>query len=674
MPLTQVQIRAAQTTQHAAAHEQAQQVRLIAGPGTGKSFVIEERIHWLLNHGISPKGIYVVSFTRASALDLRDRVHRYCIKNGCSSVTQVRVTTLHSLALRTLRAAGLLAAYYPADPLVLDSWELEKIFDAEFGDKFSIKKKERREKIRLDHEAFWSTGQWGPPNYVLPDPPITRLERQQFEVFHKPRTQCYSCVLPGEVIRQCVNKINAGVLNTVVLLKLEHLVVDEFQDLNPMDLKLIDTIAKQGSDVFVAGDDDQSIYSFRFASPAGIQNFVQKYSSCRQHTLSKCFRCTPNVLTEAQMLITANPGPNRIVKNYISLYGAATPPLSGVVHRWRFNSGIAEARAVAKSCSALIASGLNPRDILVLISNKRVLLPDLRNAFQSASVEYEPPRTESFLDSEIGRLVLAISRIVCDTNDYVAHRVLLGLRPGVGIKTCNNIAEAVIGNNLNYRAIFYDPLPSAVFGGRALKAVNNVRNICSQIQGWQANDTISQRMADIASIVLGAFGASDVQTWKTYATKLPANMILKELRDYLWADTDEQQAAILEGVLNRLNLPLPTTGILPSRVRIMTMHGAKGLSGKVVFIPGLEENILPGPRRKPYPGLVLEAARLLYMSITRAQVACVISYAKTRIIHGKFQPCKQSRFATDLNGPFVPRIACLNGAEIQSIMKEVFSL
>ena len=181
-------------------------------------------------------------------------------------------------------------------------------------------------------------------------------------------------------------------------------------------------------------------------------------------------------------------------------------------------------------------------------------------------------------------------------------------------------------------------------------------------------------MADIASIVLGTFGASDVQTWNTYATKLPANMILKELRDYLWTDTDEQQAAILEAVLNRLNLPLPTTGILPSRVRIMTMHGAKGLSGKVVFIPGLEEDILPGSWRRPYPGLVLEAARLLYMSITRAQVACVISYAQNRFVNGRFEQRMPSRFATDLNGPFAQRTSGLYGAETQSIMKEVSGL
>lgn len=140
MPLTQAQILAAQAVQYAAAHDQAQQVRLVAGPGTGKSSAIEERVRWLLTQGVQPASIYAVSFTRASALDLRLRVHDYCTQNGYPAASQVRVTTLHSLALRTLRAAGLLTAY-PADPLVLDSWELENVFDAEFGHASGIGKK-----------------------------------------------------------------------------------------------------------------------------------------------------------------------------------------------------------------------------------------------------------------------------------------------------------------------------------------------------------------------------------------------------------------------------------------------------------------------------------------------------------------------------------------------------
>ena len=356
MPITPHQRQAAAATQHAAAHDPAQHVRVVAGPGTGKSYAIEERVCWLLKNGVRPASIYAVSFTRASALDLRQRVHGYCVSNGFSAATRVRVSTLHSLALRTLRAAGMLQAY-PADPLVLDDWEIENIFDAEFGHKHGILKT-RREEIRYAHEALWSTGKWGPPNYVTAKPPVTQSERDQFDRFHGPRTQCYSCVLPGEIVRQCVDYTKSGVLETVQLLRIEHLVVDEFQDLNPMDLEFVDAIATQGACVFVAGDDDQSIYSFRFASPAGIQEFVQKYPQCGQHTLRSCFRCTPAILSMSLALISAYPPFNRIPKNHLSLYGAARPPLSGTVHRWRFASGVQESKSVAESCLRLINSGL----------------------------------------------------------------------------------------------------------------------------------------------------------------------------------------------------------------------------------------------------------------------------------------------------------------------------
>jgi len=377
----------------------------------------------------------------------------------------------------------------------------------------------------------------------------------------------------------------AGTLNAVGLLHLEHLVVDEYQDLNPMDLRFVDAIAAGGARLFVAGDDDQSIYSFRFTSPAGIQDFVTRYPQCGQHTPSACFRCTPEVLAAAQTLMGQNAQPHRIPKNQVPLYGAAVPPLAGMTQRWRFPSGVAEARAIAGSCSDLIASGMNPRDILVLLGNRRTLLPSLRSEFHRSAVPFEPPRAGGFIDSPTGRLIFAMIRIACNGDDYVAHRVLLGVRPGVGVGTCDGVTASVITNNLNYRSIFYQPLPSGVFTGRALTALNNARAICSQIQGWRSTDTVDQRTADVAAIVSGVLGSAEAQVWEAYGSALPAAMTLGELRDYLSADTDEQQAALLQTVLERLNLPIPPVGVLPPRVRLMTMHGAKGLSGKVVFIP-----------------------------------------------------------------------------------------
>jgi ATP-dependent DNA helicase UvrD/PcrA len=103
MPLTPAQTQDAEAAQHGAAHDPAQQVRVVAGPGTGKSRAIEERVSWHLDRGVLPAAICAVSFTRASALDLRQRIYAYCSEKGQAAATGVRVTTLHALALRTLR-------------------------------------------------------------------------------------------------------------------------------------------------------------------------------------------------------------------------------------------------------------------------------------------------------------------------------------------------------------------------------------------------------------------------------------------------------------------------------------------------------------------------------------------------------------------------------------------
>ncbi len=613
----------------------------------------------------------MVSFTRASSVELRNRIHTYCAQQSQPNGADVRVSTLHSLALRMLKAAGLL--HYPADPLVLDDWELENVFDSEFGYSHGFGKK-RREDIRRDHEAFWSTGQWMPPNYIPAVPPITLAERTSFNGFHGPRTQTYSCVLPGEIVRQCLEQIVAGNLDPIALIHLDHIIVDEYQDLNPIDQRFVDEMISRGAVTFVAGDDDQSIYSFRYGSPAGIQTFTQRYATAAPHTLSDCFRCAHTIAAAANSLMVQYQSQNRIPKSLNSLYAGATPPVAGTMHRWRFNSAPAEAEAIATSCQALINAGVDPRQILILLSNQRELLPTLRGALNGANVPFEPPRSESFIDSTTGRFVLAIVRIVCDMDDHVGHRLILGLRPGVGIGTCDAVAAAVINNALNYRNVFYNQMPVGAFARRELTAINHARQVCAQITAWQTTDTVLQRLADIGAILNSSFNAAEAQNWQTYAAMLPPNMTLEELRDWLWADTDEQQMAVLQAVFGRLNQPVPEGSGRVSRVRVMSMHGAKGLSARVVFIPGMEEHIFPGPWRQPYPGLVLEAARLLYVSVTRARAACVLSYATSRMSQGRRIRTSASRFTTSLNGTFVSRQAGLQPGEVQQVIADIANL
>lgn len=133
-------------------------------------------------------------------------------------------------------------------------------------------------------------------------------------------------------------------------------------------------------------------------------------------------------------------------------------------------------------------------------------------------------------------------------------------------------------------------------------------------------------------------------------------MTLEEGHGYLTADKDDDRRRVLTTLAVRLGQDEPDMSLTPARVQIMTMHGAKGLAAQVVFIPGLEEAILPGAKRRPYPGLILEAARMLFVSITRARLVCVLSYAEKRLMNGETTSTAASQFTTAVGKPFEGRI------------------
>jgi DNA helicase-2/ATP-dependent DNA helicase PcrA len=513
VPLRREQIDEAEKAQHLAAHDTSEHVRVVAGPGTGKSATIEERVCWLLAEaGVAPAAIVAVSFTRASAMDLAKRIEQARFDRGLTEGDSVAVSTLHALALRTLRRAGALEAY-PADPTVLGQWELRNIFEAEFGKTMGIRGVTRPEQIRRDHEAFWETGEFDPPNVIPPDPPISDRERQRFNQFHGPRSQLYSCVLPGEVVARCVERVEAGTLDPVELLGIEHLIVDEFQDLNPMDLRFVHGIAERGVRLFVAGDDDQSLYAFRHASPQGIERFMHERPDSGDHTLHHCFRCAPRVLDAAQSLIRNYAADGRIEKNLVSLWADADPPVLGALGCWSFKSGRAEARAVAQSCEQLIGEGIEPSQIMILLASKTTPGRDIEAALDELEVPYAPVDEEGITDTEAGRVGYALLSIVVEPMNYVAHRSLFGLRQGVGLGTCNDLAKAVIANNRNYRDLFYSSVPDGLVAPRVRSAIAQTASVCAELSAWSKEESLSDRLDEVCRLVDDIRAEEDASAW-----------------------------------------------------------------------------------------------------------------------------------------------------------------
>lgn len=581
---------------------------------------------------------------------------------------------MHSLALSALNQANLLNRF-PSHPMVLDDWEQREIFDAEFVVLRGCTPT-RAKDIRLAYDAYWQTLD----DSQLAD--ITPEERTAFEAFHGSRTTHYACILPGQVVRECVNHMRAGQLDVTALLNIEQLIVDEFQDLNACDQEFVQRIHNSGATLWVAGDDDQSIYSFRHAAPTGLITFEETYPGASTHVLADCFRCTPAVLAAATSLVSQNP--SRIEKNLESVYSDSNPPVPGEATLWVCGTGGDEARVIAESCRSLIHAGMRGEDILILISNRRAQLSLIEGALREAGVPYAAPRGPALVETKMGRTLLALLRVALDANDYIAHRTLLGMCDGVGDVTCYRIAEGSSAALLNYRDLFYGAaIPSGLFNSLAQRAISRVSKVCSTARQWQRVDTIGERSDEIRdqlALVLNADsqpGQEALGEWEELRATLPVLATLEELLGYLRADSELGQLIALRDIKQRVGAPEVGDLAVDDRVRVMTMHGSKGLSGHVVFIPGVEQELLPGVAGVRSAGALAERRRLLYVSVTRARVRCILSRARRRtgaqafvMNRGPSYSPSPSQFITELGLVGTGRDGGLSDEEIAAIVSE----
>jgi superfamily I DNA/RNA helicase len=244
----------------------------------------------------------------------------------------------------------------------------------------------------------------------------------------------------------------------------------------------------------------------------------------------------------------------------------------------------------------------------------------------------------------------------------------------VGIGTCVSLGDKILVNNLNFKDQFGPGQTAAVFTGRENNAINEVKAIINAMAGWDIADLLGQRSGDIGTIIGTHLSQSEANSWLTWSAQLPTDTTLEELEAILGSRSVKDARQVLFDIFSRLNQPMPANIDPSGRVRVMTLHSSKGLGAKVVFIPGLEEQLLPGPYRAPFAGQVQEAARLLYVGITRARADCVISFAHRRFINGRTVVHQPSRFAANFGIAFNARTNGLTPGEINNILANCVNL
>jgi superfamily I DNA/RNA helicase len=367
------------------------------------------RVARLLEEGNPGERILLLSFTRVAAADLRDKVAQL----EAPGIEKVRATTLHGYCFGLLQRESVLAIT-ERTPRILLAHEVDLMLRDVGGHFGNIH--ERRHRL----EAFVAA--WA---RAVDDHPIvagTNADRE-FETAIQSWLRVHKAMLIGEVVlasyRYLVNNPQASELGAF-----DHVIADEYQDLNVLEQRLLDTLAERGA-LCVAGDDDQSIYSVRNANPEGILSFLHR-PDVEPIAIDICLRCPASVLTMANSLIRQAPG--RAKEDLLPCDGIK-PGTVGIV-QWADVD--AEVDGLVSNVAADIASKRRaPGDILVL-TNWRQLGERIRSRLAELEIPARSYFTEEELATDDARAALALLRLVVDPGDRPALRVLVGLRDNTG--------------------------------------------------------------------------------------------------------------------------------------------------------------------------------------------------------------------------------------------------
>lgn len=571
-------------------------LRVIAGPGTGKSFALMRRVARLLETGTAPERILAVTFTRTAAADLVASLGAL----GVPGASDVRATTLHALCFGTLAQASVFAVTRrtPRPLLRHERNALVEDLAPAFGGKREV------ERLIAASEAAWARRQVDQPGV-----PASQVD-VQFGNALLSWLRFHEAMLVGELVPETLKylQLNPSAPDRPAF---DHVLVDEYQDLNRCDQELADMLLAPGGSLTVVGDEDQSIYSFRHAHPAGITDFHAIHAGTHDEHLDECRRCPPNVVAMAASLVSYN---TRSRTSLLAPHpGKPAGHVAVVQHATLDDEVEALARYVLKLLSA--PSGPAPADILVLATRRRIgyLLRDRMNALASSAGASWRARSffsEDLLDSDGARAAMTVLHLLADRTDRAALRSWLGL----GHQSAHQAAYARVRAHCEATGLSpWDALEALSAGSISIPYTSKIVARFDELV--QQLSTLSG--LPLADVVDALFPASDPELSEIRA------VALDHVSDP--QSTAESLRDELRTVVTQPEIPETTEPI----VRIMSLHKSKGLTARVVLVAGCIQGALPTIR----PNLTAaeaqaseqEQRRLFYVALTRTTDTLILS-------------------------------------------------
>lgn len=396
-------------------HRPGEHARVLAGPGTGKSATLVALVNELLG-GTEPLRIKLLTFTRAATAELAKKVSEH------PATAAEQPSTVHSFAISVLlQNPG--AGDFPHPLRIADEWELDNLVRPTLAQRAGV----TQQRLRLllnELAANWDSLQ--PEEH----PDISQAERTRFLGAWNEHREVYGYVLLGELPYQLLQTLQQHA--DVEGLEFDLLIVDEYQDLNACDLALLKEVGDLGCSVIGAGDDDQSIYSFRKAAPQGIRNFLQDYPGARDYPLSVTQRCGRNVIEWACHVIEGDP--DRPTSRPRLTPNVGSP--AGEVALLSFVSERQEASGIADIVQGLIQQdGVPPSEVLILLrgDHRNMFSQPIKTELEARQIACADPNAIKQLLAETpNRLLIARAHLVAQRQDSLAWATLLHLTPRIG--------------------------------------------------------------------------------------------------------------------------------------------------------------------------------------------------------------------------------------------------
>ena len=606
---------------------------VVAGPGSGKTRVLTHRIAFLIQEmRVSPWHIMAVTFTNKAAREMEHRIEQ--LLDGRPQ--GLNMGTFHAICARLLRREVDNLTHYQRDFVIFDTADQLQVVKGALGE------------LRLDDKKF-------PPAKML-----NGISTAKNDLITPDTYQATNYI--GEVTRRvyeyyqlALQTNNAmdfdDLLMQAVLLfderpdvlaryqqRYEHILVDEFQDTNATQYRLLRQLAGENNSLFAVGDSDQSIYKWRGADYRNVQNFYRDYPAARTIMLEQNYRSTQVILDAAMGVIRRNTD-HMPKKLFTERHGGAK-----IMVREAYNES-EEAATIVSTIEDLMLQGRNGNECAVMYRTNAQSRA-LEEAFVTAGLPYRLVGATQFYQRREIKDAIAYLRVVHNPRDAVSlGRILNVPTRGIGQTTQQQFYLWAAGQGLQPAEALVrlatDADAQHPFTGRAYNALYTFG---SQLANWIAlseragvGDLLDAILRDVRYQVYLDDGTDEgVDRWEN-VMELRGVAGIDEgltLADFL------QQVALVAETDNLDNAAQATT--------LLTLHAAKGLEFPVVFITGLEEGLLPHSRSLDSEDELAEERRLFYVGLTRAKDHLYLSHAFRRTTWGDSSVSVPSRFLNDI--------------------------